>query len=263
MAQQSRRQKIVELVRQRGFVTIEDLAQRFGVTPQTVRRDINLLSDQAMLRRYHGGAGLPSNVENLAYSNRQVLQAGEKQRIAALVAEHIPDQSSLFINIGTTTEAVAEALVDHRELRVITNNLNVAVALSHKEDFQVVVVGGLVRSRDRGIVGEATLDFIRQFRVEYAIIGISGIDGDGTLLDFDYREVRASKAIIDSSRQVFLVADHSKFGRNAMVGLGRITEVSALFTDRPPPQPIRALLDANDIDIHIAATGAALADDDE
>ncbi len=252
MAQQSRHEKIIELVRRRGFVTIEDLAKRFGVTPQTVRRDINQLSDQAMLRRYHGGAGLPSNVENVAYSNRQVLHTEEKRRIATLAAQHIPDQSSLFINIGTTTEAVAEALTNHRELRVITNNLNVAMALSWKEDFQVVVVGGLVRSRDRGIVGEATLDFIRQFRVEYAIIGISGIESDGTLLDFDYREVQASKAIIDGSREVFLVADHSKFGRNAMVGLGNITEVSALFTDQPPPPPIQALLDQNGVAVHIA-----------
>ena len=251
-AQNERREQIVDLVHQNGFVTIDSLAQRFAVTPQTIRRDINELSDQAVLRRYHGGAGLPSDVENVAYANRQVLLREEKARIAELVVEHIPDQASLFINIGTTTEAVAEALVRRQELRIITNNLNVATLLSAREDFQVVVAGGLVRGRDRGIVGEATLDFINQFRVEYAIIGISGIDMDGTLLDFDYREVRISQAIIANARRVYLVADHSKFGRHAMVGEGNLTQVSALFTDRPPPAPIRQLIAANDIDLFVA-----------
>ena len=168
------------------------------------------------------------------------------------MVEHIPDQASLFINIGTTTEAVAEALTRRRELRIITNNLNVATLLSAREDFQVVVAGGLVRGRDRGVVGEATLDFINQFRVEFAIIGISGIDLDGTLLDFDYREVRIAQAIIANARRVYLVADHSKFGRHAMVGEGNLTQVSALFTDRPPPAPIRDLIAANGIDLFVA-----------
>jgi DeoR family glycerol-3-phosphate regulon repressor len=251
-AQDERREQIVDLVHQHGFVTIDALARRFGVTPQTIRRDINQLSEKATLRRYHGGAGLPSDVENVAYANRQILHREEKARIAELVVDHIPDQASLFINIGTTTEAVAEALARRRELRVITNNLNVATLLSAREDFQVVVAGGLVRGRDRGIVGEATLDFINQFRVEYAIIGISGIDLDGTLLDFDYREVRIAQAIIANARRVFLVADHSKFGRHAMVGEGSLTQVTALFTDRPPPAPIRDLMAANGIDLFVA-----------
>jgi DeoR family glycerol-3-phosphate regulon repressor len=172
------------------------------VTPQTIRRDINALSAGAVLRRYHGGAGLPSSVENLAYPTRQVLCLEEKRRIARLVAAHVPDEASLFVNIGTTTEEVAKALLDHhRGLRVITNNLNVAAMLAGKADFQVTVAGGVVRSRDRGIVGEATVDLIRQFRVDFGIIGISGVDLDGTLLDFDYQEVRVAQAIIASSRR--------------------------------------------------------------
>src|SRR3546814_13540180 len=95
----------------------------------------------------------------------------------------LPDNASLFINIGTTTEQVANALVDHKGLRVITNNLNVANILGGKPDFEVIVAGGVVRSRDRGIVGEASIDTIQQFKVDFGIIGISGIDDDGTLLD--------------------------------------------------------------------------------
>ena len=251
MPRGDRKEEILEQVRRHGFVTIDELARRFGVTPQTVRRDINELCEQALLRRYHGGAGLPSNVENVAYANRRILHREEKRRIAHTVVRHIPDRSSLFINIGTTTEAVAEALLDRKGLRIITNNLNVANVLSARDDFQVIVAGGLVRSRDRAIIGEAALDFMQQFRVEFAVIGISGIDMDGTLLDFDYREVRVAQTIIANSRQVFLVTDHSKFGRNAMVRLGNITQVSALFTDRPPPEPIRELLEAHDVGLFL------------
>ncbi|MDP6885158.1 MAG: DeoR family transcriptional regulator, partial [Rhodospirillales bacterium] len=242
MALNRRQQDIMELARRQGFVAIDDLAQGFQVTPQTVRRDINQLCELSLLRRYHGGAGLPSSVENVAYSTRQVLFREEKERIAALLARQIPDGASLFINLGTTTEAVARALLDHQGLRVITNNLNVAVILSANPDFHVVVAGGVVRARDQGVIGEATVDFIHQFKVDFGIIGISAIDGDGTLLDFDYREVKVAQAIIANSRRVYLGADHTKFSRSAMVRLGNLTQVNALFTDRPPPESIRDLM---------------------
>ena len=249
----SRRQEhILELVRRNGFVSIEALAQQLSVTPQTVRRDINELCESALLQRYHGGAGLPSSVENLAYSTRQILCLEEKHRIALTLARQIPDQASLFINIGTTTEEVAKALMDHTGLRVITNNLNVASILSGKQGFEVIVAGGVVRARDRGIVGEATIDLIRQFKVDFGIIGISGIDADGSLLDFDYREVRVAQTIIDQSRTVFLATDHTKFGRNAMVRLGEMSQIDALFTDRPPPPAMQAMLSGAGTKVFVA-----------
>ena len=261
-AQEERRDRILELAHRQGFVSIEALAQRFAVTPQTIRRDINALCDSARLQRYHGGAGLPSSVENLAYTARQVLCLEEKQRIARAAARQIPDQASLFINIGTTTEAVAMELLDHNGLRVITNNLNVASILSGNPEFEVIVAGGLVRSRDRGIVGEAAIDMIRQFLVDYAIIGISGIAEDGTLLDFDYREVRVAQAIIANARQVFLVADHTKFGRKPLVRLGHLSQVDAFFTDQAPPAAAAGAVQRADLTLHVAAAGAADADAD-
>lgn len=249
---EQRRVAITELIQQDGFAAIDTLAERFGVTPQTIRRDINALCEQGALRRFHGGASLSSNVENLAYQARQVLRFPEKQRIARLLADHIPDHASLFINIGTTTEEVAKALLQHKGLSVVTNNLNVANILSENVDFQVIVAGGLVRAHDRGIVGEATTDLIRQFKVDIGIIGISAIDTDGSLLDFDYREVQVAQAIIKNSRQVYLAADSSKFARGAMVRLGTIKDVDALFTDSAPPAPVREMLIAAGVKIHVA-----------
>ncbi len=247
-----RQGKMLEEIREAGFVSIQELAERFKVTPQTVRRDINQLADEGLVQRHHGGAGVSFSTENVDYVNRKVLYQAEKRRIAQVVARNIEPRSSLFINIGTTTEEVARALVNHDRLRVITNNLNVAAILSGNENLQILVAGGMVRHRDCGIVGEAASDFIRQFKVDYGIIGISGIDMDGTLLDFDYHEVRTARAIIENSRKVFLVTDHTKFGRNAMVRLGNISEITALFTDRVPPTPLLEVMTRAEVALYVA-----------
>lgn len=251
----SRHEDILQVVRSQGFISIGDLVKRFNVTPQTIRRDINILSRQGLLQRHHGGAGAISSTENVDYTDRKILCQREKQVLARLVAKQIPSRSSLFINIGTTTEEVAKALINHERLRVITNNLNVAKILSGNKAIEVIVAGGLVRHKDCGIVGEAAIDFLRQFKVDYGIIGISGVDSDGTLLDFDYREVRAARTIMDNSRKVFLATDATKFGRNAMVRLGSIEEIDALFTDRMPPLELVEILKTSEVALHVPEAG--------
>jgi DeoR family glycerol-3-phosphate regulon repressor len=238
-----RQSELLAAVRAHGAMTVEAIAQRFGVTLQTVRRDVGLLSDAGLLARYHGGARIPSSTtENIGYSQRQHLNEQAKRQIARAVAKAVPNGSSLIINIGTTTEAVARELLHHKGLRVITNNLNVAAILTDNPDCEVIVAGGLVRSRDRGIIGEATVEFISQFRVDIGLIGISGIEADGSLRDFDYREVKVARTIIEQSRQVWLAADHSKFNRPAMVELAHLNQIDTLITDRAPPESFTALL---------------------
>lgn len=252
MALNERQEQLLGLIRQQGYVSVDELAQHFDVTKQTIRRDINQLAELNLLKRYHGGAGGGSSTENIAYSQRQVLNIDEKRRIAALTASHIPEGKSLIINIGTTTEELAKCLLLHKHLSVVTNNLNVAAILSGNPDTEVIIAGGMVRPRDRGITGEATIDFIRQFKVDIGIIGVSSIEEDGTLRDFDYHEVRVAQTIIAQSRQVWLVADHTKFGREALVKLGHLSQIDALFTDRPvPEQLLPALRDAKTV-VHVA-----------
>ncbi len=244
--------KIIELVRSQEYVSVEKLAQHFSVTLQTIRRDINKLSQDGLLSRHHGGVSLPKSTDNITYKNRKILQIDSKIRIAKLLAEHIPDNSSIFINIGTTTEESAKALINKKDLTVITNNINVATILTANDTAEIVLAGGIVRKRDWGITGEATIDFIKQFKVDFGIIGISGIDEDGTLLDFDYNEVRVARTIIKNARKVFLVADNSKFERNAIVCLCHISEVDAFFTDKKPPNKIIKILSASNVELFVA-----------
>lgn len=256
MSQQARHEKIVELVTARGFVSVDDLANHFSVTPQTMRRDINTLAADNRVRRFHGGASAAPSTQNTEWSTRKQLQSEEKSRIAQLVAEYIPDHASLFINIGTTNEAIAKALLGHQGLKIITNNLHVAAIVSGKPDFDVIIAGGKVRSRDGGIIGEATMDFVQQFRVDYGIIGISGIDDDGSMLDFDYQEVRVSQSIIANSREVVLAADYTKFGRRAVIRLGDLSDIDTLVTDKPPDEHFRKLLESKEVRVLLAGNDA-------
>ena len=252
--------KLLDLVRAHGAASVEQLADQLGVTLQTVRRDVQRLADAGLLARFHGGVRVPSStVENIAHQQRKSLSAEGKARIARAVAQRVPNDCSLILNIGTTTEAVAKALLHHKGLRVITNNLNVAEILCGNPDCEVIVAGGVVRARDRGIVGEAAVDFIRQFRVDIAVIGISGIEPDGSLRDFDYREVKVAQAIIAHAREVWLAADSSKFNRPAMVELAQLSQIDRLFTDKAPPEPFPALLEEANVICEIAQPEAASA----
>jgi DeoR family glycerol-3-phosphate regulon repressor len=166
-----RQSALLEALRGAGALTVEALAARFGVTLQTVRRDVQRLADAGLVARFHGGVRLPaSTTENIAYRARQQLNAEAKRAIAQAVARAVPAGSSLILNIGTTTEAVAHALLGHAGLRVLTNNLNVAAILSGNPDCEVIVAGGTLRSHDRGIVGEATVECIGQFRDRKSVV---------------------------------------------------------------------------------------------
>ena len=244
---------LLDTVRSRGSIHVDELADMLGVTLQTVRRDVQRLADEGLLARFHGGVRVPSSTtENIGYQQRESLHAAGKARIARAVAAQVPNDCSLILNIGTTTEAIARALLHHTGLRVITNNLNVATILSSNPACEVIVAGGSVRSRDRAIVGEATVDFIRQFKVDIALIGVSSIEADGTLRDFDLREVKVAQTIIAQAREVWLAADASKFNRPAMIELAKLSQIDRLFTDAEPPPPFPELIERAQVRCEIA-----------
>lgn len=243
MARNFREPIILDIVRQEGKVTVEGLAERLDVTVQTIRKDLSVLAEAGRLERVSGGAIIPSSVRNIGYTERRVLNAPVKDAIARRCAQDIPDGSSVFLNIGTTTEAVAQALVGHRDLLVVTNNIHVANILMESTGSRVVLAGGEVRKSDGGLTGELTIQTIRQFRVDYAVIGCSALNTNGDILDFDISEVGVSKEIIRSARHVSLVADSSKFSRSAPVQIASLKELDSFYTDVPLSEPVSAKCD--------------------
>ena len=250
MKQSLRHQQIIDLVTQTGYISTEELVNVFNVTSQTIRRDLNELAEQGLIRRHHGGAASPSSIENSDYQERKYFFSKEKQAIAQRVASLIKNGSSLFIDIGSTPEAVAHALLQHQNLRIVTNNLNAAHILMEKSDFDITIAGGNLRD-DGGIIGEATVAFLSQFRLDYGILGISAIDEDGTLLDYDFHEVQVKRVLINASRKVFLPVDHSKFNRHAIVRLGSIGDLDVLLTDSQPSEKITQLLKQHNVQLEI------------
>lgn len=246
-----RQQQILQMARQAGSVGVDDLSSRFEVTPQTIRKDLNELCDARYLARTHGGAMLTSGVENMGYEARRQIAAVEKQAIGKVAASLIPNNCSLFINIGTTTEEVARSLLQHEGLLVITNNIHVASMLASQPTMEVIIIGGTVRRTDGGIVGEAAVEAISQFKVDHAVMGVSAIDDDGALLDFDVREVRAARAIMNNSRNVILVSDAMKFTRSAPVRIGHISQVDVFVTDSPPPESVTEICRNNEVRLEI------------
>ena len=257
-----RQSEILNIARTQGRVTVEDLSRRFDVSAQTIRKDLNDLCERRSLTRVHGGAIIASGVENLSYEARRFVAAEEKRAIGRAAAELIPNGSSLFINIGTTTEEVASALTSHEDLLVITNNLNVAMLLYRHPRIEVIVTGGQVRRADGAVIGSSSNKLFEEFKVDYAIIGASAIDEEGALLDFDYREVQAAQAIIANARSTLLVADSTKFRRTAPVRIAHISQIQTFVTDLPLPAGLKSLCQHRGIlVVEAAATASPELDD--
>lgn len=248
-----RQHEILTQARAKGRVLVEDLAAHFDVTPQTIRRDLNELCQRGVLARVHGGAVPANSVSNFGYADRRELASEEKRLIGLAAAALIPDNCSVTINIGTTTEQVARSLYDRQDLVIITNNINVINILSGSPRKELILAGGAVRQSDGGVVGEAAQKFIQQFKVDYAIIGASALDLDGAVLDFDYREVSVARTIIENARKVILVADHNKFARNAPVRICDLSNIDYFVTDQSPPESFEKSCIANEVDVRITA----------
>lgn len=246
-----RQEEILTLVRARGYVTLEMLAERFGVSQQTVRRDVILLSEKGLVQRHHGGAGLPPGTERLAYANRRIRNADEKAVIARMIAAKIPNGASIFIDIGTTMEAVARELISHDNLRVITNHIGVVSLFCEATEFEIILTGGLVRNRDRAITGEETVEFLKRFRVGYGIFGAGALTKDGELLDYHYRDAQASRAALSMSRVKYVGIDHSKFEADAMMPFAGVSEFDGIFCDRAPDAETVKSLEAGGAELFV------------
>ncbi len=256
----NRQRLILDYIREHGSVQVDQLSNHLRVTPQTIRRDLNQLYERQLVQRVHGGALVMDNVENLGYGARKVLMAAEKTDIAARAANLIPDNSSLFLNIGTTTEGVARHLSDRRGLLVITNNINVASTLWPSPGIEVMIAGGSIRHSDGGIIGASAEEFIDNFKVDYAVIGCSSIDSDGDVFDYDMREVRITRSIIEHARAVILVTDSTKFERRAPIRIGDLSDIDYLVTDSGIPRQAAELCRQHEVQLEIvehAASGIA------
>lgn len=252
MEMTERQAGISELLRQEAFLTIDALAENFGVTTQTIRRDVNALCDLGLARRRHGGIAPLTTEGNLAYASRQILNRSGKMHLAEEVARHIPNNSTLSIGIGTTPEVVAGALLNHKGLRIFTNSLSIAQICSVNTDFEINIAGGRLRHEDHDVLGNSVERFFEAYKTDYGIFGVAGVELSGGLLDFYEEEVRVRDQILRNCRESFLVLDYQKFGRSAHVRGGNITDASKVFCDKFPPGEISAKLKESETELIVS-----------
>lgn len=242
----SRQRDILALIETEGAQYIEHLAERYGLTTQTIRRDINALCDLGFARRFHGGVDLPVEGRNISVNARATLNSGAKQRIASHVAAAIEPGSTIFMGIGSTVQFVAAALREHQGLRVVTNNIDVALTLSEAPQVEVHVSGGLLRHNDRDVVGSDALRFFEKFYANYAVVGAGALHPQKGVLDYSHSEAQMTTTLLENARSHFLVADVSKWTRDASVRVVPFSRIACLVTDRLPDDPAvrRALNEA-------------------
>ncbi|KAB2766003.1 DeoR/GlpR transcriptional regulator [Brucella anthropi] len=237
-----RQQMLLQWIENSHYVSLEEIAERFRVTTQTARRDIADLEHQGKVRRLHGGVSQLAPLDPITYRQRRHDSADEKARIAEAVVALIPDNASIFLDTGTTCEAIANALVSRERLHVVTYSLRSAAIISEKTDFTLAVPGGFVRPIDGGMFQEDTPEFIRRFKFDYAIISVSGVDDDGDLCDDDHTEVAVVSAALRQAAHKLLAVDSSKFGKRAMVRLGSVHDITAVITNEMPATVLSTIL---------------------
>lgn len=228
----------------------EQIADRFGVSAQTIRRDVQALSDLGLVRRQHGSVALPASQHNLSFAQRRDAQVERKRGIARAAASQLPEDATVFLGYGTTVAEFARALPPDRALRVVTNNLDAAIALADKPAVETWLAGGRLRPRDRDTMGSWALDAFARFRPHVAVIGIGGIAADGALMEFQPDEADLTRGLLERSAEAWLLADGSKHLRDAPCLVAPLTRITRAFTDADAPEALDVVFDQAGVPLH-------------
>lgn len=234
----ARQDEILVIVKRRGFATIEALARHFDVSTQTIRRDIIHLDRMELLRRFHGGAGVREAASSSGQAECRFTAAEIKERLARLAVEHIDGCRTIFLDGGTTVEAVARALRGRQNLRVFTASIAAATILAGEPDIQVFVTGGVLSGPDGGLTDEWTNEAISRFRFDVAILGFGGVDEDGALMDFDLARAAVKRFAAARAARVIAVGEGAKLQRPAVVRALETARLDVLVTNGVPPPPV-------------------------
>lgn len=245
MSPKRRREKILELVRHRGKASVEELAEVFSASRETIRRDLNALSETGILEKVHGGARVPRLRGEGSFDQRMAENTDAKRKIGHLGAELIKSGDTLFIDTGSTTLIYAQALAAKDNLKVVTNSALIARAVAAgNASAEVFLLGGAYYIDNQQTHGPMALAQAESFRANHAVITIGGIHSRNGLTDFNIAEAQVAVAMIDHSENLVVLADSSKFGRTGPFSVCPLERVGYLVTDTPPDGALKRALDA-------------------
>ncbi|MCP4432348.1 MAG: DeoR/GlpR transcriptional regulator [Gammaproteobacteria bacterium] len=243
------REILEELRHQGGSCRIQRLAECLNVSEETIRRNVKSLAKAGVVRKVHGGVHLSESHIEQPFNRRLTVNKEAKWEIAEKMADIINPGDTLFLDIGSTTAHIANSLVKHRDLFIVTNSITVAQTLATKNNNRVFLAGGELRAHDAGAFGQEALDFVSQFNAQYAVLSVAAINAEVGFMVQDVREAVFSRAIAARSRVTIVAADDEKFGKTAPIILDSPGSFEILVTNQAPPQEIQDMLQRNDIDL--------------
>lgn len=247
-----RQSRILDHIHATGFATIEALAETFAVSMQTIRRDLIEMERQDLLMRFHGGAGLSRNMIRLGHADKRATSPDGKQRIAEVIAGMIPERATVYLDVGSTIECVARALLRHKQLQIVTASASVGLILLQASQLEVFLTGGSLRGKNAALVGEHAKQTLAGFRFDYLVTSFGGFDPKGEPMDFDPEKIALRRIAMANSLHRIGAADSSKFQRHALARLSDEVAFTDLVTDEMPPDHILAALKATGTRLTVA-----------
>lgn len=243
MLAEQRQKYILDQLAANGALAIGDLVTGLAVSRETVRRDLNALAARGLLVLTHGGA-LAAERAEADNATRAAVNAEGKRAIGLRAAELVPDGTSLILDYGTTTHAVAQALHGHHNLLVYTNDLDIAVMLGRRNGNRVVVLGGELQDNEDATHGWDTIEQLSRYHTDFAFIGVGGVTAQAEITDFSRAAAELRSRMLQAANVACVVADHTKFGRNTGVAVKHFEAAAWLITDMAPPPELAAALKA-------------------
>ncbi len=240
MFKEERWQKIQDIIANDGKVEVSELAAKFGVSPMTIRRDLQAMTQKGLIERTHGGAVLTKtrNLLQLPVLIRLVEYVDEKRAIGRAVAQMIKRGEKIYIAAGTTTYWVAKAIANRSDLTVVTNSLPVANLLCASKDMEVIVVGGFLRRNEFSLVGHFAEAMVHDLRLDKVIVGIGGVHPEYGLTNDYPQEMMMDRSYLSVSDNIIVVADHTKIGRVTTSRTADVTAARTIVTSRLAPPDI-------------------------
>ena len=251
MLASKRHSDILKLLEMDGAIAVADLAERLGVSLETIRRDIKPLAESGAVLRMHGAVALPSALGEAPFEKRMREMSAAKKRIAECVARTIADGESLMLDTGTTTSFLARELLGHRRLTVITNSSDIARVLGSVHGNRVYMAGGEIRPDSGAVFGLSAIEFVTRFSVDHAIISAGAIDASG-ILDYALDEAEFARTVLARGRRKIVVTDSSKFARSGLIHVCHFADLSEIVTEAAPPADIADAVRAAETTLTVA-----------
>jgi DeoR/GlpR family transcriptional regulator of sugar metabolism len=247
-----RHQQILDLLATSGRVTVNNLSERFAVSEVTIRTDLQILADQGLLIRTHGGAVAANRAPELALTLRRQQQVAEKERIGAAAAAMVNNGEAVFLDTSSTSLSIAQNLRRHRDLTVLTNSLALAQSLLNVHSITVVVAGGILQRDTVSLVGTDGLEVLRRFNIQKGFFGAHGLDDRAGLTDVSAAEADVKRQVIPMCRQVIAVLDATKWGRAGLASFANLDQLHTIVTTEPVPAIIAERVRALGVQIQFA-----------